>query len=199
MASSEQEEKVEEEEETVTHARDPKAIEAGWTLWLTGLPASGKSTIARALQQQLPAPVVLLDSDEVRPILAAAHGYDEAGRETFYTRLVQLVLLLVKQGVNVIVAATANRRQYRRFARAKLPRFAEVWVKCPVSVCQSRDPKGLYRRAAGGEISNLPGVDSEYEASEEVECVVDSSQLTPDEAAAAILAAIPFLTSPPTH
>lgn len=139
--------------------------------------------------------VVVLDSDEVRPILASADGYDEAGREAFYTRLVQLVLLVVKQGVNVIVAATANRRQYRHFARAMLPRFAEVRVKCPVSVCQSRDPKGLYRRAAAGEISNLPGLDSDYEASADAECVVDSSQLSPNEAAAAILAAIPFLAS----
>jgi adenylylsulfate kinase len=184
------------EEELVTQARNPKAIEEGWTLWLTGLPASGKSTIARALQQQLHGPVVVLDSDEVRPILASVHGYDEAGREEFYARLVQLALLLVKQGINVIVAATANRRQYRRFARASLPRFAEVWVKSPVSVCQSRDPKGLYRRAAAGEIRNLPGFDSEYEASEDAESVVDSSQLAPDAAAAAILAAIPFLASP---
>lgn len=176
-------------------ARESKAIEEGWTLWLTGLPASGKSTIARALQQQLHAPVVVLDSDEVRPILASVQGYDEAGREEFYARLVQLALLLVKQGINVIVAATANRRQYRRFARASLPRFAEVWVKCPVRVCQSRDPKGLYRRAAAGEIRNLPGFDSEYEEPEHAECVVDSSRLSPDAAAAAILAAIPDLVS----
>jgi adenylylsulfate kinase len=160
-------------------------LDIGWAIWLTGLPASGKTTLALALQarlRQLGTPSVVLDSDVLRLILAEVPRYDESSRTEFYTRLVQLAEMLVRQQMNVIIAATAGRRSYRLFARTRIPRFAEVWVKCPLELCRHRDPKGLYARALAGEIHNLPGINNEYEEPIAPECVIDSSQLNPDKA-----------------
>jgi adenylylsulfate kinase len=168
----------------------------GWAMWLTGLPASGKTTIAHQLQQRLRRlhiPVVVLDSDELRPILSNVPRYDEETRADFYLRVTQLAELLVRQETNVIIAATANRRIHRHFARTHLPRFAEVWIKCPLAVCRSRDPKGLYARALSGEIHNFPGIDSEYEDPLAPDWIIDSSQLTPEEAVDSLLAQFSFL------
>jgi adenylylsulfate kinase len=164
---------------------------AGWAIWLTGLPASGKSTIAYQLQQrllQLHIPSVVLDSDALRPILSVAPRYDEEARTDFYVRLTQLAGVLVAQETNVIIAATANRRAHRRYARAQLPHFAEVWVKCSLEICRSRDPKGLYARALAGEIHNFPGIDSAYEEPLAPDWILDSSQLAPEEAVESLLA-----------
>jgi adenylylsulfate kinase len=93
--------------------------------------------------------------------------YAPAERDWFYNRLVELAVWLVRAGEHVLIAATASRRNYRDVARTQLgPRFAEVWVRCPVEVCRVRDPKGLYGRAAAGMIHGLPGVDVPYEAPE---------------------------------
>lgn len=172
------------------------ARRSGWAIWLTGLPASGKSTIARLVQQRLrdkEIAAVMLDSDALRPILAPAAGYDEAGRLAFYSRLVDLAELLVAQGVNVLIAATANRHAYRDAARARLPHFAEVWVQCPVDVCRTRDDKGLYARAQAGIVHNFPGVDLVYEAPPAPALTLDTTQLSAAAAADALLAALPHL------
>jgi adenylylsulfate kinase len=169
---------------------------AGWAIWLTGLPASGKTTIACCLQQRLRQshiPVVVLDSDELRPILSIVPRYDEATRTDFYVRLTHLAGVLVQQGTNVIIAATANRRAHRNFARTYLPHFVEVWIKCPLTICRSRDPKGLYARALAGKIHNFPGIDSEYEEPLAPDWIIDSSQLTPEKAVDSLLAQFSFL------
>jgi adenylylsulfate kinase len=168
----------------------------GWALWLTGLPASGKTTIAYQLQQrlwQLHVPVVVLDSDELRPILSIVPRYDEEMRTDFYMRLTLLAELLVRQETNVVIAATANRRAHRHFARTHLPHFAEVWVKCSLAICHDRDPKGLYARALAGEIRNFPGIDCEYEEPIAPDWIIDNSQLTPEEAVDTLLAQFSFL------
>jgi adenylylsulfate kinase len=164
----------------------------GWVIWLTGLPASGKTTIAYQLQQRLHGPVVVLDSDELRPILSIVPRYDEETRTEFYVRLTQLAGVLVRQGTNVIIAATANRRAHRHFARTHISHFVEVWVKCSLEICRSRDPKGLYTRALAGEIHNFPGIDSEFEEPLAPDWTIDSSQLTPKEAVDSLLAQFPF-------
>src|SRR5690349_3520820 len=102
---------------------------AGWVVWLTGLPASGKTTLAYAL----------------RGMLLPNSNYTPAERDWFYNRLSELAIWLARGGEHVIIAATGSRRCYREAARARLgPRFAEVWVCCPAEVCRSRDLKGLY-------------------------------------------------------
>jgi adenylylsulfate kinase len=168
----------------------------GWALWLTGLPAAGKTALARAMWRRLAdlrVAVVILDSDELRPILTPTPIYSAAEREQFYGGLVDLAAVLARYGVNVLIAATGNRRAYRLAARDKLALFAEVWVRCPLAVCQARDPKGLYARAATGAIRGLPGVDAPYEPPEHPEVVVDTDRHSVDETVDQILAGVAFL------
>lgn len=170
----------------------------GWAVWLTGLPASGKTALAHALRRKLGilgVHAVILDSDEVRRVLTPDPTYTDEERDRFYSGLVDLADLLTHYGVNVIIAATGSRRLHRQAARRQLSPFAEVWVRCPVEVCRARDPKGLYARAHGGEIDNLPGVGTPYETPEHPEVVVDTHRHTPEESAEKVLAAVPFLSA----
>jgi adenylyl-sulfate kinase len=170
----------------------------GWALWLTGLPAAGKTVLARAIRQKLGdrgVNVVILDSDEVRSILTPTPTYTSEERAQFYQALVDLATLLVQYGADVIIAATGNRRSYRQAAREQIALFAEVWVRCPIAVCRARDPKGLYAQANAGTIHDLPGADAPYEPPEAPEVVVDTDQLAVAEAVDRILAGIPFLKS----
>jgi len=136
----------------------------GVVVWFTGLPASGKSTLASRVVERL-APnhsCVVLDSDSVRRELRAA-AYDPGDRDAFYDRLATTAASLAREGHVVLVAATANLRAYRARARACAPRFVEVWVRTPLSVCETRDIKGLYARARAGDAPALPGVGAPYE------------------------------------
>lgn len=139
----------------------------GAVVWVTGLPASGKSTLARAVVGRLAAagaPAVLLDGDAVRAALVPRPGYDAAGRAAFYETLGNLALLLAGQGLPVVVAATAHRRAFRERVRAAAAgRFVEVLVDTPAEVCATRDPAGLWARARAGDAPDLPGAGPAYE------------------------------------
>jgi len=130
-------------------------------VWITGLPSSGKSTLAARLRQRL-ASAVVLDGDEVRAALDM-HGYDPAARDAFYRALASLAALIARQGVVAIVPATAPSREQRRRARELAPRFVEVFVDTPLAECTRRDVKGLYAAAARGAVSTLPGGGAAYE------------------------------------
>jgi adenylylsulfate kinase len=164
-----------------------------FAVWLTGLPASGKSTIARALAAELAGKGIraeVLESDTLRREIASKAGYGEAERDAFYSTLAYLARTLVRYGVPVIVDATANRREYRDSARLAIPRFLEVHVRCPLAVCQERDPKGIYRRAAEGTAQNVPGVSAPYEPPLSPEVVVDGERDDPAAAARRIVSAL---------
>lgn len=138
----------------------------GAVVFVTGLPSSGKSTLARAVVAGLRArgrAAALLDGDEVRAALAPGPGYDAAGRESFYETLGNLALLLARQGLVAVVAATAHRRAFRDRLRASGARFVEVLVDTPAEVCAARDPKGLWARARAGGAPALPGAGAAYE------------------------------------
>jgi len=142
----------------------------GAVVWFTGLPASGKSTLAQHVQSRLLSAgraVALLDSDELREVLEAG-SYAAEDRARFYRSLSGLAAVLAAQGLVVLVAATATQRADRDRARAAVAavpgaRFVEVWVKTPLVVCEARDRKNLYARARRGELSELPGVGVEFE------------------------------------
>lgn len=161
----------------------------GFVLWLTGLPASGKTTLAYALRQKLAAdgiPAVVLDSDELRHILTPQPSYTAAERDWFYGALGQLAQIIAQNGVNVLVAATANRRRYRDQARQQITRFAELYVHCDLATCQQRDPKGIYAQAQSGAANQVPGVGSSYEPPLAPEMTVDTTQQTAVQAATAV-------------
>lgn len=162
---------------------------ASFACWLTGLPASGKSTIAKELLTALQARGVRpawLESDALRALITPQAQYDEAERDLFYESMVHLGEFLVQHGVPVVFDATANRRAYRDAARRRIARFLEVFVDCPAKTCESRDPKGLYARARQGKLAHLPGPQAEYEPPLDPEIVVRSDVESPREAAADI-------------
>jgi adenylylsulfate kinase len=138
---------------------------SGIVVWFTGLPQSGKSTLASRVRDRLAAahrPCTLLDGDELRATLGADR-YDDADRDDFYRRLARLAALLARQGQVVLVPATAPRQGHRTAAHATAPRYLEVWVRTSLADCERRDTKGLYARARAGDAPALPGVGVPYE------------------------------------
>ena len=138
-----------------------------FAIWVTGLPASGKSTIVSALKPQLEAmglAVEVLESDEVRRVITPMPTYSEAERDLFYRALAFTGQRLAAHGVTVVFDATASRRVYRDFARSVIPRFIEVAVECPLTTCMERDRKGTYRKGQRGDSLTVPGLQSPYEA-----------------------------------
>lgn len=163
----------------------------GRAIWLTGLPSSGKTTLAQALAQRLAdrgIAVQILDSDDVRRVLTPQPTYTAEERDWFYEVLVFIAGLLVDNGVDVIIAATGPYRRYRRAARERLPHFAEIHVDCPRYVCRERDPKGLWAQAEAGAIDTLPGAGAPYEAPAAPEVRVNTAEGSPAETAQEILA-----------
>jgi adenylylsulfate kinase-like enzyme len=146
----------------------------GTVVWVTGLPSSGKSTFARALRDRLAAggrAAAVLDGDDVRAALSPAPGYDPSSRAAFYETLGNLAVLLAREAIVAIVAATAPRRTFRDRVRARTPRFVEVHVDVPAEVCEARDAKGLWARARAGEAPYLPGAGAAYEPPETPEVI----------------------------
>jgi adenylylsulfate kinase len=115
--------------------------------------------------------VEVLESDALRRIFTPHPRYDEEEREAFYRQIVYIGALLARHGVAVIFDATANRRAYRDWARARIPRFIEVYVDTPLEVCMSRDPKGIYRDGR-----EVPGLQAAYEPPLDAEVVIHGDQ-----------------------
>jgi adenylylsulfate kinase len=167
------------------------SAEQAFAVWITGLPASGKSTIAGALKNLLDergVDVALLESDVLREIFSENPRYGESDRDEFYRRMIWVGVLLTRHGVPVIFDATANRRVWRDEARRQIPKFAEVYVDVPLKTCIERDPKGIYRSAAEGRADNVPGVQEAYEPPENPELVIDGTREAPVDAARRIIA-----------
>jgi adenylylsulfate kinase len=146
-------------------------------LWITGRPASGKSTLARALLVELAGRGIratIIDSDEMRAVITPEPRYTPEERELFYKALAYVAARLAREGVAAIVAATSHAAEYREWARALCPGWFLVYARCPLDVCQARDPKGLYQQASGDQRSTLPGVGMPYEAPTDADYVVDT-------------------------
>ena len=168
----------------------PGAVRPGFAIWLTGLPSSGKTTLAQALSRLLRERgivVQILDSDDLRHRLTPNPTYSADERDWFYDTIAFVAELLTDNGVNVLIAATASRQAYRQAARKQIARFAEVHVDCSPEVCRVRDPKGLWERAERGEIANLPGAGTPYEAPDAPEVCVDTERHSAEAAAHHVL------------
>ncbi|MCA1009049.1 sulfate adenylyltransferase subunit CysN [Rhodococcus hoagii] len=157
-------------------------------LWFTGLSGSGKSTIANELERQLHASgrhTYLLDGDNVRHGLNRDLGFTEADRVENIRRVTEVARLMADAGLIVLASFISPFRAERDAARELVgeDRFCEVFVDTPIEVAEERDPKGLYRKARRGELANFTGVDSPYEAPESPEIRIDTTDLTPEQAA----------------
>ncbi|MBS0224390.1 MAG: adenylyl-sulfate kinase [Proteobacteria bacterium] len=164
-------------------------------VWLTGLPGSGKSTVANAVERKLVAlgrQTMLLDGDNLRQGLNADLGFDTASRTENVRRVGEVAKLMADAGLIVLVALVSPFRADRARARALLPqgRFLEVFVDTPVEICRLRDPKGLYAKAERGKVANVTGRDQPYERPESPDLVLRTPELDPDQAADLVIAKV---------
>lgn len=165
----------------------------GFTIWLTGLPCSGKSTIARTLARRIlrrGRRVEVLDGDLIRQSLSYGLGFNREDRDRNILRVAFVANLLARNDVVVIVAVVSPYRAARDEARRVLQRFFEVHVDCPLNECERRDVKGMYARARAGELRGFTGVDDPYEVPLSAELTVSTSLQSSDESAAHVEAAL---------
>jgi adenylylsulfate kinase len=169
----------------------------GATVWLTGLPSAGKTTIARRLGDRLRAEghrAEVLDGDEIRRFLSAGLGFSRADRNANVQRIGLVAEVLARDGVLTLVPVIApyadSREAVRTRHRASGTPYVEVRVATPVEVCSDRDVKGLYARQVAGELSGLTGVDDPYEEPETPDLILRTQPQTPGESADAVYAVL---------
>lgn len=161
----------------------------GFVVWMTGLPASGKSTLAQLLRKTLSEDygryVEVLDGDEIRRGLSRDLGLSKEDREEHAYRVSYLAKVLARNDVIVIVSLISPYRSSRAQAREMVgqERFVEVYIRAPLEVCEKRDPKGLYAKARRGEINNMTGIQDPYEEPTNPDFVVDTTLSSPEETA----------------
>jgi adenylylsulfate kinase len=165
----------------------------GTVLWITGLPGSGKSTIADAVKRLMPH-IVVLRMDEMRKIVTPQPAYSDEEREIVYRAMVFCARTLASLGHDVIIDATGNRRKWRILARNLVPSFAEIYLKCPLEKCREREqqrqhrhgaPKAVYQKGDAGR--PVPGVNVPYEEPLNPEVSIDTSSVSAGESAAIVL------------
>ncbi len=164
----------------------------GAVLWFTGLSGSGKSTIAHRVERMLierGAFAYVLDGDNIRHGLNSDLGFSPEDRVENIRRIGEVARLFADAGALVVSAFISPYRKDRDRVRALLRpgEFVEVFVDTPLEICEARDPKGLYKKARAGEISNFTGLDAPYEAPEHPEVHLETAELSIDEAAARVI------------
>lgn len=162
-------------------------------LYLTGLSGAGKTTLATLVERELHGRGIrtfLLDGDELRQGITRDLGFSDQDRIENMRRVTEIARLMVDAGLLVIVALISPFRVEREAARARFApgEFMEVYVDAPLSICEERDPKGLYGRARRGEIRGFTGIDSRYEVPLHADFRIDTVRLSPQDAAIALLA-----------
>ncbi len=147
------------------------------TIWLTGLPSSGKTTIANEIHRKLSLlgyNSEILDGDIIRKNLWQNLGFTKKDRITNLKRVIYLAELFTRNNIIVIVAFVSPYRSIRNYARKQLAKFTEVYIKCPLEICKNRDVKGLYQKAIRGEIKDFTGISHPYEVPTHPELTVDT-------------------------
>jgi len=169
---------------------------SGRVIWITGLPGSGKSTIADAVKQKHPG-FIILRMDDLRKIATPLPTYTEIERDIVYRSLVFLAKTMSELGHDVIIDATGNMRRWRELARQLIPSFAEVYLRCPLDICRQREdqrtemhgaPAGIYQKGTAG--WPVPGVTVPYEEPQDPELVIDAEKVTVVDAAELIIRSV---------
>lgn len=161
-------------------------------VWFTGLSASGKSTIAHHLEKELferGIRAYVLDGDNVRHGINSNLGFSREDRKENLRRIAEVARLFMDAGVVVLAAFISPYREDRAFVRDTVgaDSFFEIYVRCPIAVCENRDPKGLYKKARAGVIKGYTGVDAPYEEPERPELTLSTDELTVDESVRKVL------------
>lgn len=149
----------------------------GFTIWFTGLPCCGKTTIAdrvAALLKSKGYMIERLDGDLIRQNLSKDLGFSKKDRDENINRAIFLAKMLTRNNVVVLASFVSPYKKQRRKARKDIKKFVEVYVRCPVKICMKRDVKGMYKKALEGKISHFTGVDDPYEEPEDPELIVDT-------------------------
>lgn len=175
------------------HQRAGLKQQCAAVLWFTGLSGSGKSSIANAVEKKLLAlgkHSYLLDGDNVRHGLNRDLGFSESDRTENIRRIAEVAKLFVDSGTLVLSAFISPFLSDRRAARERFEQgeFLEVFIDTPISVCERRDPKGLYKKARAGEITQFTGVDSDYEPPADAEIHIETADNSIEECAEQIVA-----------
>ncbi len=157
-------------------------------VWFTGLSASGKSTIARHLERMLfeeGVKVYTFDGDNIRHGLNQDLGFSPDDRKENLRRIAEVAKLFIDAGIIVLASFISPFERDREMVKSRFQKdeFIEVYVKCPVEVCEARDPKGLYKKARAGLIKGYTGVDAQYEEPRSPDLLIESDRLAPEESA----------------
>ena len=172
-------------------------------IWLTGLSGAGKSTIANALEVELHRQgrrTFILDGDNIRQGLNKDLPFTDEGRIENIRRVAEVARLMMDAGIIVITAFISPFRRERELARALIgaDRFSEVFVDTPLAVCEARDPKGLYRKARGGLLQHMTGIDSAYERPQTPDVIVDGNTSSVQESVDAVCRLLREIAHPVT-
>lgn len=162
----------------------------GFTVWFTGLPCCGKTTIAdrvAVILREKGHRVERLDGDIVRQGLTNDLGYSRKDRDENIRRIAFVATMLSRNNVIVLATFVSPYRQARRDARREIGRFVEVYVRCPIEICMKRDVKGMYQQARAGKITHFTGVDDPYEEPEHPELILDTDKESVDESVQKVL------------
>lgn len=156
----------------------------GRVLWITGLPSSGKTSVAAGLHQAIRRRgdgVLWLDSDDLREVMTPQPTYEPDERDRIYRTLGRVAIRAAEGGVDVLVSATAPRRWHRDQVRSRIERFVELWLTCSDDELRRRDHRGLYAAYDAGLARNVPGRDTSFEEPKAAELTLDSERLPPEE------------------
>ncbi len=168
-------------------------MDNGVTIWFTGLPCSGKSTIADVVAERLRGKgtkAERLDGDIIRKHLWKELGFSKEDRDENIRRAAFLAKLLTRNGIAVLTSFISPYRELRDNARQEIGNFVEVYVKCPVEVCIQRDTRGMYKKALAGEIKNFTGISDPYEEPLSPEVVIESDKETLEESVSKVMVAL---------
>lgn len=162
----------------------------GFTVWFTGIPCCGKTTIAdqvATLLKKKDYTVERLDGDVVRQGLTSDLGFSKKDRDENIRRVTFVAKMLTRNNVVVLATFVSPYREQRRKARKEIERFVEVYVRCPVEICMKRDVKGMYRKALEGKIKHFTGVDDPYEEPEHPELILNTDTESLEESVKKVL------------